>query len=890
MVSLRLLMLVAAAMLTAAPAFPAPPPGRFGAASSGALAPHAASDLDAACATPHHSTAAMLARHHERGLLVPLATPHSADVGEIAVLEDDGTFFYDHLPGGIRRSLDVAAAARAFYRTHGDDYDQIAFYCASGINTWLGSSTALASAFVVRNQVQGIGMDLFDYGQEFSSASRLGSALVMNGLHRYANQPDSAHQVDQFTPLDYLAHEFGHRWSSYVWVDSAGTPSSALLGRSNQHWSFLTDTDASVMEGCSWARIEADSFLTDSVTTGYGGLDLYLMGLASKAETDSVLAVYDGTGWNPPGTYGKVAYPQVGVGARGRAHYWKVDDIERQNGVRVPDAAAAPHHFRLAFVLIVPSGSSATAADLEKLETLRTAFVPYFAYATRGRGTVDVSLDSRAGRVVIEHQPLKDTEDTLSPRALGARIAIEQAGIPLALDPGTVRVHWRQDGGGWNVLPLSPAGPDSFAATLPATGSEATVEYYLYASSDSAGIEAHDPPAGAALPHSYRTGPDAEPPAVQHVPVKAQGQARLPQTLIARVTDNTALDSVWVEYRMNGGSLQTAAVTGAGLDSFRVAIGAGLTPGEWAAYRFVARDAAAAANVAWSNAAFDTLRAQRDWLLDLENGADGMTLGTPSTLRRNLWHLGQDRSSPPSGTAWKFGSADSTPYVPHGGGYLYLPTVVQIEPGTLLRFDHRYGFEESDSVRAWDGGYLEARLGAGAWEPIAPEAGYSHVFRHSGFPFPEGMPCWSGRSNAWKSEVFDLTAFTPGPLILRFLALTDGSIGDEGWWIDHLRLQYPNGTVTDVAPGSGAGPASSWPNPSRGELRRRISVSAAAEVEWSLFDLQGRRVASLWKGRVAAGGQELSAVIPARVRAGLYFTRLTVSGRVARAERIAVVR
>lgn len=887
------LLVVLAALLIAIPAASAPPRppqrdfSRHAPAREAAV--RMALDLEGACGTPHGSAAGMVARHLERGPLEPQATPNSTDIGEIAVLEDDGTFFFDLFADGTRKSLDVAAATRAFYRTHGDDYGGIAFYCASGINTWLGSPTALAAAFVVRNDIQGIGLDAFDYGLEFGSPTRLQNALIMNGLHRYVNDPDSAIGIDQFTPLDLLAHEFGHRWLSYVWVDSAGTPSSALLGRSRQHWSFLADVDASIMEGCSWARIEPDSFLTDSVTTGYGGLDLYLMGLASETETDSVLTVYDGTSWNPPGTYGKVAYPQPGVGCRGRAYYWKVDDVERLNGARVPDAATAPKNFGLAFVLIVPQGASATPADLQKLENLRTAFVPYFAYATRGKGTIDVSLDSHAGKVAIAHTPLNDTEDTMSPRPVGARITIDPGGIPIALDASSARLHWRQNGGAWSMTPLSPAGPDSFAATLPAPGASAAIEYYFYASSDSAGIEAFEPPAAAAAPYAYQAGPDAEPPSIVHVPVRVQGNVRLPQQLLARVTDNTGLDSVWAEYHVNGGPLQSAAVTTAGRDSFKVSLGGGLAIGQWVAYRFVARDASTATNVAWSNAGFDTLRAQRDWLFDLENGADGMTTDGVSGVYRKLWHFSETWSSPAGGTAWKFGSRDSLPYPPHSGGYLYLPSIPPLEPGVKLRFDHRYGFEQADETYAWDGAYLEARGPVGDWQVIEPASGYSHEFLTNMFGL-RGKPCWSGKSSGWKAEVFDLTPFAPNFLFLRFLVFADDFMGDEGWWLDHFRLEYPNGVVTGVTPGAGVELASAWPNPARGELRQRISVSAAAEVEWALFDLQGRRVAALWKGRVPAGGQELRALIPSGVRAGLYFTRVSVDGRVARNDRVAVIR
>jgi hypothetical protein len=53
----------------------------------------------------------------------------------------------------------------------------------------------------------------------------------------------------------------------------------------------------------------------------------------------------------------------------------------------------------------------------------------------------------------------------------------------------------------------------------------------------------------------------------------------------------------------------------------------------------------------------------------------------------------------------------------------------------------------------------------------------------------------------------------------------------------------------------------------------------------------GRRVATLWRGRLnAASGGPLSAAIPGRVSAGLYFSRLTSGNRVQDADRRGAVR
>jgi len=886
--ALALALAVTAAHAAPLPAMRAPPAGlRAGAAP--AAPDDAARGRSLPCGARLESAADLLIEHNARAFGEPLPAPHSTDAGEIAVLEDDGTLFYQNKGGDT--VLDLAQAARAFYRTHGDDYDVLAFYMASGLSTWLGSPTALASAFVVRNQIQGIGLDAFDLGGPFGSVSRLQSLLSMNGLHRYVDNPDSALGPDQFTPLDFLAHELGHRWLAYVRVDSAGAPVPALLGRGYSHWNFFFDCDASVMEGCDWVRLPADSFRTDSVTVGYGALDLYLMGLASKAETDSFFVVNAPIAMNPPGVYVPYSVPAVGVGCRGRATWWQVGDVEAVEGVRVPDAASAPHAFRMALVLVTARDSAASAADLAKLEAIRSQFEPYFARATRYRGTMDLSLDSRAGRVCFTHSPLPDLESVSQARPVGARIRISQAGIPIALDLGSPRLFWRPAGGGaYNEVALAPAGADSFAATFPALGATGSVEYYLYAASDSSGINAYDPPAGPAAPHTFMVGPDLTPPSIAHVAVHAQGAARLPQTLIAKVTDNLGVDSVWVAYAVDGGPLVSIPTTPAGRDSFKAALGAGLAQGQRLAYRFVARDDAAAHNTAYSNPAFDTLAVDRDWRLDFENGADGLFHLPYWYSYRDAWHLTQESSSPPGGTAWKCGGGDATDYPVHLDATLYLPLLTDLVPGTVLRFDHRYGLEEADESYAWDGARLEISVNNGPWQYLTPVAGYSHVFYLNSNPFVRGSPCWSGASNVWRTEAVDLTPYAPGPARIRFRMLADEFIGGPGWLLDRVRVIYPGASaaVADAAPRFEIG--TPWPNPARGALRLSVTLPRAAAGEWALYDLAGRRVATLWRGTLAAGGGELAATLPASLRSGLYFARLTLDGRAERTDRLAVLR
>jgi hypothetical protein len=135
----------------------------------------------------------------------------------------------------------------------------------------------------------------------------------------------------------------------------------------------------------------------------------------------------------------------------------------------------------------------------------------------------------------------------------------------------------------------------------------------------------------------------------------------------------------------------------------------------------------------------------------------------------------------------------------------------------------------------------------------------------------------------------DLSPYAPGPVQVRFRMLADDFLGLDGWIVDGIRVTGIGGT-TDVPliamePDIGR----PWPNPARDALGLSLALPRAAEVEWTLYDVAGRRVATLWKGHRGPGAALLQASLPS-LPGGVYFSRLALDGRVARTGRIALVR
>ena len=128
---------------------------------------------------------------------------------------------------------------------------------------------------------------------------------------------------------------------------------------------------------------------------------------------------------------------------------------------------------------------------------------------------------------------------------------------------------------------------------------------------------------------------------------------------------------------------------------------------------------------------------------------------------------------------------------------------------------------------------------------------------------------------------------------VRLRMVADDFVGFGGWWIDRVRVHWPDEGVVGVAPGPPVARAecgTPWPSPTRGTLRLPLALPARAHVRWTLHDVQGRAVVTLHDGAAERGRLELVAQAPASVAPGLYFSRVEVDGRTLGTSRVVVIR
>lgn len=310
-------------------------------------------------------------------LVVPIEDRGGVSVFE--VLGDYDRSFGDGEPNFGAR-MDVA---RAFYEEHGDDYD----FLLVATDFEFDTDGATAMAWLVRNDVQGINLPAYDLSNDFGSAGRLRNYVDLAALSRYALDP-----LDPGFELLLVAatHEILHTWGTRLRFRLPDGSLSGALTTGESHWSYLYDSQGSVLYGNDWRDDGNGSFTSLAVDKVWGPLDLYLAGFAGPDEIPPLLLID-----NP--TIEPQRRGQPGETIQGGAATVTIDDIVAAEGPRVPAAGESPDRFRAAVLYLVRPGATPSDAELLALERFRHALEIRFAILTGGRASLEVTLAPPGG-------------------------------------------------------------------------------------------------------------------------------------------------------------------------------------------------------------------------------------------------------------------------------------------------------------------------------------------------------------------------------------------------------------------------------------------------------------------------------------------------------------
>ncbi|WP_281184377.1 CARDB domain-containing protein [Trichlorobacter lovleyi] len=303
---------------------------------------------------------------------------HLGDYGNVTVMEVSGG--YDaKIAGGVVNAAPRQAIAKEFFRLHKDEYDFLVIFTNFDFN--MLDADTLGFYTGVKNNITGIGQEIFDNSALYGSTGRLQGTIDMGNLAGKVSNP----LVAGFeTTLNVLSHEMQHRWAAYVKFKNAdGTISTALLGKDGAHWSFKLDSKASLMYGNQWQDNGNGTFTALAARNSYSPLDLYLMGMLDKSKVPPMLLIE-----NPSIDPAKL--PEPGTVITGTARYVTIEDIIAAEGERTPSAAVAPKQFKMAFVYAVNPGTFNPEALLG-IENVRNGFLTRYSILTDGKGLVQVA-------------------------------------------------------------------------------------------------------------------------------------------------------------------------------------------------------------------------------------------------------------------------------------------------------------------------------------------------------------------------------------------------------------------------------------------------------------------------------------------------------------------
>lgn len=424
-------------------------------------------------------------------------------------------------------------------------------------------------------------------------------------------------------------------------------------------------------------------------------------------------------------------------------------------------------------------------------------------------------VDPAAFGPILSHDPLQATED------LGGAVPIEASAIGTSAPVESVRVYYGMDDSLTEHIVLDPAGGDTYAGSLPLPSAPGELHYYVEAL-DTEGRRRRLPTGAPVETYTFVVGPDAVPPTIAHDAPLNVSVVGWPMDLYAEVRDNIGIDSVWVEYMIEGegGTLEeegTFGLTDQGEAHFGTfpSTAHDVQEGEAIGYRIVARDASRAGNVASSP----------------EEGYHHVTVTGAGVLRAydfegigsglqsaGVWQRGHPefglRVAHSGDHVWATAPAAAYPDTPQLSTLQFPPVDLTAIGSTYLVFWHWYDFEHAGEVQPGeldpsaeilDAGNIKVSTDGGVtWSVAEPEGGYSGTISGEHANPLGGESGFGGYSYGWRREIVPLPE--GADVRIRFDFATDEGNLDEslyfaGWHIDDVAIttEYPADNTPPMA-------------------------------------------------------------------------------------------
>lgn len=189
--------------------------------------------------------------------------------------------------------------------------------------------------------------------------------------------------------------------------------------------------------------------------------------------------------------------------------------------------------------------------------------------------------------VIINHTSRENVENSGSDYQIESEIR-QNSGSAIT----SAAVFWKTEPESeFHTTAMTPVSDDRFTSDIPAQATGTIIEYYLYAETQGDSQSFH--PGGAPeLPHRFLVLEDRTAPAISHVPITRWRRDLWSPEIRVSITDDLDINSTTLEFRINGGDLQTVPMSPHGELTWRAWFTHAVALGDLVEYRVSATDTA----------------------------------------------------------------------------------------------------------------------------------------------------------------------------------------------------------------------------------------------------------------------------------------------------------
>tara|TARA_Y100000385_G_C13105582_1_gene647476 strand:+ start:227 stop:2713 length:2487 start_codon:yes stop_codon:yes gene_type:complete len=458
----------------------------------------------------------------------------------------------------------------------------------------------------------------------------------------------------------------------------------------------------------------------------------------------------------------------------------------------------------------------------------------------------------------IIHTPEEPRESLTEPLLVEAYIVSDED-----VDESSLTLTYFEEGSSTPIeLNMTKGGDGIFSTTIPATGEERFVLYYLSVNDVNGKNFTNPGQAPNELLYRFNFAIDDTSPEIMHDPVTSISSSDMSFDLIADVSDEfVGVESVIVETSINKGAIFTTETRFEPANEFTdslylatVELPMPLTSDDILEYRIVAVDKAMAKNRSTNPASGfhrieinDLASTVNFYFADFSENADdffsdGFEILTPSGF-----------SDPAVHSLHPYLNAGDASFI----NYTYQlknPVLINADDPTI-KFDEIVLVENGEpgvpfgTTEFWDYVIVEGqRIGERDWLPFLEgyDCSANALWRSTyinGIPTNEQDSQGAGTSQMFRPREIDMTSnenFAPGDVIsIRFRLFSDPFAVGWGWAIDNLRIQASTVAVNDYVEEKNSFVV--YPNPVQDEMYLGINLKQnAPNSQITITDIYGK--------------------------------------------------